>query len=178
MRFLTNSNPYPCSEISSQIYGRKKIEEEIKDEIKEGFLFGRNDFSFFFFFFLCNPIFVQRFEPRFRFISLRSGYLNSLYRSTVWLDARMNFLHSRVGAIEISPSSLTTKRRKKKEKSTNLARWTRITANYSSKLKIPIIRTISVKEISVKWISVKKKKKERKKEKKNRKNKMKRQSLN
>lgn len=51
MRFLTNSNPYPCSEISSQIYGRKKIEEEIKDEIKEGFLFGRNDFSFFFFFF-------------------------------------------------------------------------------------------------------------------------------
>ena len=51
MRFLTNSNPYPCSEISSQIYGRKKIEEEIKDEIKESFLFGRNDFSFFFFFF-------------------------------------------------------------------------------------------------------------------------------
>ena len=51
MRFLTNSNPYPPSEISSQIYGRKKIEEEIKDEIKEGFLFGRNDFSFFFFFF-------------------------------------------------------------------------------------------------------------------------------
>lgn len=51
MRFLTNSNPYPCSEISSQIYGRKKIEEEIKDEIKESFLFGRNDFSFFLFFF-------------------------------------------------------------------------------------------------------------------------------
>ena len=132
--------------------------------LKRVFYSGEMIFLFFFFFFLCNPIFVQRFEPRFRFISLRSGYLNSLYRSTVWLDARMNFL--RVGAIEISPSSLTTKRRKKKEKSTNLARWTRITANYSSKLKIPIIRTISVKEISVKWISVKKKrKKERKKRK-------------
>ena len=146
--------------------------------LKRVFYSGEMIFLFSFFFFLCNPIFVQRFEPRFRFISLRSGYLNSLYRSTVWLDARMNFL--RVGAIEISPSSLTTKRRKKKKKSTNLARWTRITANYSSKLKIPIIRTISVKEISVKWISVKKKerKKERKKEKKNRKNKMKRQSLN
>ena len=136
--------------------------------LKRVFYSGEMIFLFFFFFFFCNPIFVQRFEPRFRFISLRSGYLNSLYRSTVWLDARMNFL--RVGAIEISPSSLTTKRRKKKKKSTNLARWTRITANYSSKLKIPIIRTISVKK--------KERKKERKKEKKNRKNKMKRQSLN